>query len=230
MNKDQDFELLSQYVDGELDSQAELALKQRLLAEPEFNQQLRKLKSLNGNIQSVMPDYANEPMSDDLTALLAIDDEDTEKQRPQNASAWYKQYLPLAASVLFVMLLGNFMLNQSDDLQQVLPAGYNLSALKSNVTENMVSGGELIIVQSFLDDQEQICREYFARQQQMTEHGISCFEAGNWQKKAFSVEVSTGQDYVTANGEQDDVEAFLQTANFVKLSPQQELAYLQAAQ
>lgn len=227
MNTQDDFDLLSQYLDGELDSQQSLELKQRLLAEPDLNKQLRKIKNLNTNIQEVMPDYDEEPLSDDLAALLAVDEtEEKQVERP----AWYKQYLPMAASVMFIMVLANVLINQSGNSQQVLPAGYNLSAFSTNVKQTIASGGELIIVQSYADNNEQLCREYFAKQQKLTEHGVSCFEAGNWQKRVYSVESNDGQDYMTASGDENSVEAFLASGSLTKLNDEQEKNLLKSIQ
>lgn len=223
--KQEDFDLLSQYVDGELDQQSNLQVKQRLLSDPEFNQQYQELKVLGENVRGVIPDFSNEPVGDTLAELLKVDNDAADKR-----SAGWAQYLSLAASVVFVAVLGIFWTGGTDGNQTGLQIQAKLfSTLKSNESwssDNM----ELMIVQSYLDESNTLCREYFAKDHEHNEHGISCLENGSWSKQAFELSFNQSDShYTTASGsDTEGVEAFIKAKTLKTLSAQEESSQLKS--
>lgn len=232
-----DFDLLSQYVDGELSQQEALQVKQRLLSEPELNKQLRELQALQANVRSVIPVFENEPMSEKLSSLLAHDSDESKKNESNEkgqylaANSGWKFNFSLAASIMLVAVMGIFVFNSSDQSQTGLRFQDSLfSSLQSNQSWSSDDGLELMIVQSYLDESDTLCREYFARDSEHSEHGISCFDNGSWNKQAFELKFNQSPDhYVTASASEDGgVEAFLKSKSLKTLSSEEELKVLKS--
>lgn len=226
--KQEDFDLLSQYVDGELDTEKNVQVKQRLLSEPDFNKQYREIMSLEQNVRGVMPDFKDEPMSAELSALLAPEAEKSRSVVAANSSGW-RHYLSLAASVIFVAVLGVYFINSGEQHQTGLQIQHDLfSSLQSNESWASDNGMELVIVESYLDQSNTLCREYFAKDMEHSEHGISCFVDGQWNKQVFELNFNQSDShYVTATASEDGgVEEFLKNLN--SLSAEEESQKLQS--
>lgn len=229
MMTQEDFDLLSQYIDGELSQEENLQIKQRLLSDPEFNKEYRDILALQNNVRAVMPDFKDEPMSKELADLLNVEEQDNSNVRQLPVRNSWKQNLSIAASVVFVAVLGVFMLNNDHSQTGLQIQDKMFSSLKSNESWND-NGLELIIVQSYVDDENVLCREYFAQDSEHSEHGISCFNDGNWNKQAFELQYNqSGSQYVTASAaENAGVEAFLDSKNLKSLSDDEEAQKLRA--
>jgi len=227
MVKQEDFDLLSQYVDGELDTQSELQVKQRLLADPEFNQQFQLLKGLNSSVQSALPDYVNEPVSDELASLLDI--QSTPQSSFVSSFSW-KACFPYAASIAVAFVMGVYFLkhNMHDDAGLLLQDTV-LSSLPSNQAWTDKSGVKVMVVQSYLSQGQQLCREYYARDSEYNEHGISCQEGQKWVKRAFELQYHQARtDYVPATeAQRGGVEAFILNETLNALSEEEEQKLLQ---
>lgn len=226
------FDLLSQYVDGELSQQQALQVKQRLLSEPELNAQFRELQAFQENVRSVIPGFENEPMNDKLASLLALDsNESNDKVQYLAVNSDWKFNLSLAASIMLVAVIGIFVLNSNDQSQTGLQFQDTLfSSLESNQSWSSNDGLELMIVQSYLDESDALCREYFARDAEHSEHGISCFNSGSWDKQVFELKFSQSSGhYVTASAnDEGGVEAFLKSKSLKTLSSEEELKELKS--
>lgn len=224
--KQEDFDLLSQYVDGELDQQANLQVKQRLLSDPAFSHQYRELKAFEDNVRGAIPDFSNEPLGDTLAELLKIDDQNHGKGR-----LGWAQYLSLAASLAFVAVLFVFWTNGNSNSQTGLQVQAELfSTLKSN--EAWSSGDmDVMIVQSYLDEKNTLCREYFAKDAEHNEHGISCLDNGSWNKQAFELSFNQADThYTTANGtDTEGVEAFIKSKTLKSLDAEEESSQLKSS-
>lgn len=235
--EEQDFELLSQYLDGELSQQEALQVKQRLLSEPALNKQFRELKAFQENVRNVIPGFESEPMGDKLTSLLALDgDESKENESNTKVQSWaansgWKYNFSLAASIMLVAVMGIFVLNSSDESQTGLKFQDSLfSSLKSNESWSSNDGLELMIVQSYLDETDALCREYFAKDAEHSEHGISCFDNGSWDKQVFELKFNqSSAHYVTASAsDESGVEAFLKSKTLTTLSSEEEFKKLKS--
>ena len=67
---EQDYELLSQYLDGELSANARQSLEQRLAAEPKLRASLQRLQALDDTLKSAFSDPAIERAPAGVVALL----------------------------------------------------------------------------------------------------------------------------------------------------------------
>ena len=114
MLSEQDHQLISASLDGELEPEQGLAFKRRLLQEPELNKQYQTFKALDQNLKTTFSEIADAPVPQQLTALLVDDKkvEDDQQKTAQN-SPW--RFLALAASVGAIGLLSFFGLQNSTD-------------------------------------------------------------------------------------------------------------------
>ena len=68
--KDQDYELLSQFIDGELPAEASQELRGRLLAEPELRATYERLRKLDGRIRETFNAPGTDTVPSRVTSLL----------------------------------------------------------------------------------------------------------------------------------------------------------------
>lgn len=215
--KQDDYDLLSQYIDGELASEQQYEVKRRLLSDPEFNALYQKLRTLSDNVKSVIPDFKEEPVSDELAKLLA-----TRQTQPVTEPGGWKRSLPIAASLAFVCVLGYLLVSQPFIDNGMALSEKMLSQVADD--ENWLSdnGTEVVVVQSYLGREQTLCREYYARKSEDVEHGLSCYDSGEWQKQVFAIKGSDSEAYyVTASSEFNGVEQFIESRKLEPLTENQ---------
>lgn len=204
MNQE-DHDLLSAYVDGELEPAARAEVQKRLLADQDFNAAHQKLIKLQHNIQSTfpLPETSTAPQS--LSDLLEPKQEDETKK---HRSAWW--LMPLAASVAAVFLLNTYMFGQGNaDQNQWQQVAYQLDNVKDMRVTSINDGLSLVVLQSFDHIDGRLCREYQSKNETQVTHGIACKATDSWtQEVAMQSEVAKGS-YQTATKSPNAVKAFL---------------------
>ena len=202
--KQDDYDLLSQFIDGELDTAQATEVRHRLLAEPELNGLYQQLKALNDSVKSAMPDFHNEPVSDELAQLLNLNN-----QAKSSDTSW-RHLLPLAASVAVVFVMGYLFISQPFDSNGMAIKGSMLSKVADDENWLSENGTEVVVVQSYQNNEQNLCREYYAKEDSKVEHGVSCYQQGQWQKQVFAIKDSDSEQYyVTASSDYNDVEQFI---------------------
>jgi len=177
---EQDYQLLSQYIDGELPTEEVTALKKRLLAEPELNQLLAKMQKVN---QAVVGHYraAPEQVPQHVTAMVS----------PPKSASRYRLPLALAASVAAAALF----ISTPAWRDSGSGADYLLSAALENTPsrafgwEALTDGRQLRPILSFRVDTGAWCREYLLRDRGTATRGVACRENGRWETLVAEVEV-----------------------------------------
>lgn len=215
--KQDDYDLLSQYIDGELASEQQSEVKRRLLSDPEFNALHQQLKTLSDNVKNVIPDFKDEPVRDELAQLL-----ETKKPQPVTELNSWKRALPIAASLAFVCVLGYLLVSQPFNNNGMTLSESMLSQVADD--ENWLSdnGTEVVVVQSYLGSEQTLCREYYARKAEDVEHGLSCYDNGQWQKQVFAIKGNDSEAYyVTASSEFNGVEQFIESKGLEPLTENQ---------
>ena len=99
---DRDYELLSQYLDGELDAGATAALEQRLADEPDLADLLARLRRLDARVAASVCAAATDSVPEHVAALLRDDGKVVPLRRPLKRAAWPAA---LAASVVAALAL-----------------------------------------------------------------------------------------------------------------------------
>ena len=168
---EQDLELLSQFLDGELPSPQARVLRERLLAEPELRAQLERMKSVDDRLRRAFAATGTVPPH--IAALL--EDCDT-GETPARAGHGRRWGFAIAASVLAAAV---FL--ASPEWRQEQPAG---DALLARALESVPSGSD---TWTALDYDRQVrpllsfathsggwCREYLLQQGGESWHGVAC--------------------------------------------------------
>lgn len=213
MITEQDQDLLSQYVDEELDNEQNLEVKRRLLAEPEFNAHYQKLKSLDNSIKEALSLEDEEEMPEEFAKLLELDPEENETSVSDTVTKvspirkfWY---LPVAASVAFVMVLTTFMTEQAPETKWS-DIALQLNSQPSMKPVSMNTEQQLVVLQSFANQEGTWCREFMLQDSTNKVHGVACNENGNWRQViSNSSTINTDTTYATASSDESNIDRFI---------------------
>ncbi len=221
--KIEDQELLSQYLDNELSTEQSIALKQRLLAEPELNAHLQKLKQVDRSVNSAFT-MEDEGMPEAFAELLQLDPEeekppvsevgtpakyagkqDTKPGTSKNgAQIWY---LPVAASVAFVFIIATYLMPGGDNPNAAFDAALN-SSVAMQPTQ-LADETKFVVFQSFLNRQGQPCREYMLQSSNAQTHGVACKQGSAWQVLLESESTVHSDGYLPASEEDSEITSYL---------------------
>lgn len=250
MLNDQDYELLSAYLDNEFDADAQTHVKTRLLQDPEFNQEYQALKQMQNALQQASDKINDTPVPDALTQLLQqtpdeISGDSTAKESAQSnvtplpskdaqaqaksAKAWWRQpwLYPVAACALIALVT---------TLQSPFPSnshnqgnwGKIASLMHSLPSSELMSledaqGTRIMPMQSFVHQDGRLCREFHLASDTQNQHGIACKSGAGWQQEILVNRTVDKSNYQPASRDTDNVDQYLQ--NYLKrpLSEEQEL-------
>jgi hypothetical protein len=190
---EQDYELLSQFIDDELDRAQAQALRERLLAEPALRAELDRMKTVNDRVTGA---FASPEAGEVPPALLARVRGAVPARR--NTRHWG---MAVAASVVAAAaLLLAPQWRQADQRPDGTPAA---DALLAQVLENSVSRGEgwdtladgrrVRPVLSFPDRDGAWCREYLLTRDSDTFRGVACRHGGRWQTEVLASAEHAGE-------------------------------------
>lgn len=174
--KDQDFELLSQYLDGELDIFTSRKLQQRITEEPELRATLKQLQAQNADVQAAFTGTDQAPAH--VSSLLKPSSNVVALPPRSPRPAW--QYAVAASLVAAAGLL------LTPDWQQT-PAGDAMLATVLEQAPSMSSGWESLEdgrqvrpVLSFKGGDGQWCREYLVSTSEQASRGVACRDNTGW--------------------------------------------------
>lgn len=230
---EQDYELLSQYLDGELPAAQVQELRARLLAEPPLRAGFERIKTVNDHVTGAFKVSGVDTVPAHVVQRLQHATSREDKGAYQRRVGWG---LAVAASVLAAagLLLNSGQNNQSGDY--IAQAGRH-DALLSPVLEQSLSRGEGWI---FLADGTSIrpllsfpsveggwCREYLLTDAGSEWRGVACRSAGQWVTAVLATVESSGtidQYYRPAGATtSDQVSAFIDSRSAdIPVSKEQE--------
>jgi hypothetical protein len=181
--KTHDFELLSQYLDGELNREAALSLEQRLTAEPELRETLERLGTLDEAIRQAF--RGTELLPAGAGALLESASTPVVPLPRRGGALWH---YAMAASLVAVVV----SLVLSEQWQQSRTAR-GPDTLLSSVLEQTPSRGEgweiledgrrIRPVLTWADRTGSWCREYLLSDRAGNWRGIACRKQGQWETR-----------------------------------------------
>jgi len=183
---DHDIELLSQYLDGELDAAARGQLKRRLTAEPELRGQLHRFERLDRELRLAMAKEGHVPVH---VAALLTDIGDKVVAMPRREPRRWGG-LAIAASLLAGIAIVGAPGWIADSRDNLLVPDIEESAAFSRILESEPSRatGWLQVedevrarpVLSFASTGGAWCREFLASQGDETWRGVACRRGGSW--------------------------------------------------
>ena len=213
---DRDYELLSQYLDRELDAGAAAALEQRLADEPDLAELLARLRRLDAQVAASVCASATDSVPDHVAAMLHGDGKVVPLRRPLQRAAWPAA---LAASVVAAVAL---LLVPGEDRQQPLTGSDDIlaGALESEPSRaegwvTLIDGRALQPVLTFPDHEGNWCREFLLRDGDQDLRGVACREAGSWETQVVAREtfLTAEEAYRPAGASDNDKVAGFITRN-----------------
>ncbi|KGE03666.1 anti-sigma factor family protein [Pseudohaliea rubra] len=192
---DRDYELLSQYIDGELETGALTALEARLAAEPDLADLLERLRRLDSSIAASVCSAATDTVPAHVAALLSDDTNVVALRRPPRRAAWPAA---LAASLIAAAAL---LLVPGEDGQSPLTGDDTLlaEALDSEPSRaeswlTLADGRALQPVLTFPDRNGNWCREFLLRDNDQDWRGVACRASGRWETQVVARDTFFGSD------------------------------------
>jgi hypothetical protein len=230
---EQDYELLSRYLDGELDDAQARELRQRLLAEQDLRAVFERMKAVDGRLRDALDVAGADAVPVHVRQM--VENAATRANPRGKRLGWG---LGVAASVLFA---AGVLMNVD---QQGTPAGGGAQfaaqdALVAPVLERAPSRGEgwetlpdgsqVRALLSFPGVDGNWCREYLLAQDGREWRGVACRDSGDWVTAVLAVEKHAGVDGYRPAGATtpDQVASFIDSrAADIPLSREQEAALI----
>jgi hypothetical protein len=179
--KDQDYEQLSQYLDGELDQFASRRLEQRLAAEPELQSLLAQLQAQDNAIKTAFNGTEQAPQH--VAALLESNVVTFPRQQDRRPT-W--QYAIAASLVAAVGLVLTPSWQQAPQGDPVLASVLEQTPSMASGWKTLDDGRQVRPVLSFKDNDGSWCREYLLSSGEQGSRGVACRQGSNWNTLVFA--------------------------------------------
>ena len=174
--KDQDYELLSQYIDAELPAAAAQQLRQRLMAEPELRATYDSMRRAN----TIVCDTFNASGADAVPARVSSLLEGERSSKTQRHAAWG---LAIAASLVAatgLLLAPDWRHSDVNTGDQLLADALESTPSQGEGWNLLGDGRQLRAVLSFAHVDGSWCREYLVLEEDASQRGIACRSQGQW--------------------------------------------------
>ncbi len=234
---EQDHQLLSQFIDGELSPQAARDMEQRLASEPALSARLKALKALDDRLQSALADPQIESVPAHISSLLSPTPARILPWRQRHSNSW--RYA-IAAS-LVIAVCGTLVSQWGRDAGQTgAPTERSLAQTLAEALEQLPSSGsawaqladgsQIRPVLSFRSQSGDWCREYLLADTVTTWHGVACRGQQGWSAAVIEetrLAIGPGEYRPAGANDSDSVAAFIdrQSAG-IPLSAEQEAALI----
>ncbi|TDG13553.1 hypothetical protein E2F43_08440 [Seongchinamella unica] len=179
---EQDYQLLSQYLDGELNDIAARQLEQRLQAEPQLRASLEEMGKLDDRVKQAFAGTDKAPQR--IVAMLRPASNIVSFPARRQRRAW--QYAVAASLVAAAGVL------LAPQWQQNAPAGPTLAGILETTPsmaagwKTLADGSQVRPVLSFHSMDGNWCREYLLSVSGEAQRGVACREAGQWDNRVLA--------------------------------------------
>jgi len=189
---DQDFRLLSAYVDGELQLSVATILEQRLAQEPELRARLAALQALQQQLQAAA--VVDDPVPQRVRELLQPQPSRIRSvpHRLARFTGYARQGLAVAASL--AAIAGLLLASQwQRDLEYqngdtMLAAALETHPSRAEGWDTLDDGRQLRTVLSFPGNDGNWCREYILAVDGHAIRGVACRDSGTWETRVSAAE------------------------------------------
>ncbi len=192
----QDYELLSRYLDGELPPALARELEQRLAAEPVLGSVLARMRALQGQLLQAYDGIANQPIPQRTLALLQAPQANVvpigrklalnppinpPRKRVMNWGFALAASLVVAVSATLVTRLDQQSAQPgAAGVDNLLSLALETSPSRGDGWEALADGRHLRPVLSFQTTAGSWCREYLLRSSEGSWHGVACRGDTGW--------------------------------------------------
>ena len=224
---EQQHEILSRFLDGELPAGEARQLREQLIADPELRAELDRMRAADERLRAVLDVPAAQKIPGRVIGMLENAETASPNLKVIHRTGWG---LAIAASVLAA---SGILLNpqwQAEDPDAPLAQVLETTPSRATGWLELEDGSEIRPVLSFLNNAGNWCREYLAREDSTSWRGVACRENEQWRTRIVS-EVATSpqaQEYRTASAEDSDrIADFIdENAADIALSAAEEAALL----
>jgi len=188
----QDYELLSRYLDGELPPALARELEQRLAAEPALGSVLARMQALQGQLHQAYDGIAQQPIPQRILALLQAPQANVvpighkpplnpPRKRVMNWGFALAASLVVAVSATLVTRLDQQSAQPgAAGVDSLLSLALETSPSRGDGWEALADGRQLRPVLSFQTTAGSWCREYLLRSSEGSWHGVACRGDAGW--------------------------------------------------
>lgn len=188
----QDYELLSRYLDGELPPALARELEQRLAAEPALGAVLARMQALQGQLHQAYDGIARQPVPQRILALLQAPQANVvpighkpplnrPRKRVMNWGFALAASLVVAVSATLVTRLDQQSAQPgAAGVDNLLSLALETSPSRGDGWEALADGRQLRPVLSFQTTAGSWCREYLLRSSEGSWHGVACRGDAGW--------------------------------------------------
>jgi hypothetical protein len=183
-----DLDLISAYLDNELDDNKRAEVEQRITHDQKFAECLVARKNQDDKLLFAYSEIDNKPVPDALLALLNIEDHKLEEKKqaaPIQTSAndsFFSRHPWMSLAASFAVVALSTPLYFSAQKTNTLNLAQALNDISSGNTVTLNDESSLYLSMSFENNQAQFCREYFKTQETQSTQVIACRGEQGWQQ------------------------------------------------
>jgi hypothetical protein len=181
---EQDYQLLSRFIDGELDGGDAQALRKRLLAEPALRSELDRMRAVNERVKSAFEVPGADRVPASVEALL----EPAGRSGVPNHHTWGMAVAAALIAAAGLLLAPQWQQLTNGDLSgdAQLAAVLEQSPSRAGGWDKLADGRQVRPVLSFSNQDGNWCREYLLTAQGSSFRGVACRTAGQWHTEVLS--------------------------------------------
>ena len=224
--KDQDYELLSQYIDAELSAAATQQLRQRLMAEPELRAAYNSMRNANNTVHDTFNASGNDAVPPRVSSLL----QGKRGANTQKRAAWGMAIAASLVAATGLLLAPDWRQSNVDAGDQLLTAALDSAPSQGNGWNLLSDGRQVRPVLSFAHMDGSWCREYLVQSEATSQRGIACRSQGQWVTTVLVSQPlpgSNGEYRPAGAADADTINAFISSnATGIALSREEESALI----
>lgn len=199
--KKSDTEIISAYLDNELNEIERKQVEDRLLIDTAFQAMFESYSVQDQLVRGAFSEIDDAPVPNNILNMLNETDDEVvpERQNVVELQSWRRaKWLSIAASFLLVALALPVLLTMN---KQAITLADVLDSKVSGQTVKLDESRSVELVMSFSDTHGRFCREYKLMQPTNSQQNISCKEQGEWQTLvSSSINSTNSNNYQPASG------------------------------
>jgi len=216
----QDYQLLSQYLDGELSASTAQELRLRLIAEPELRASLEHLQKVNNRVKSAFDIPGADAVPARIVQMVENAETRSGQKFRQGRAGWAMAIAASLVAAIGLLLIPDPGQQSGDNIVDLA----SQDALLAHVLEHspsrgagwdvLADGRRVRPLLSFPHAQGSWCREYLMSRENNHWRGVACRSDGRWLTAVHSTEdvTSSTDEYRPAgSSESSEVATFIAT-------------------
>ena len=196
---EQDYELLSQYLDGELAPPVAQQLRTRLIADPRLRAKLERMQTVNNNVKQAFDSPGVDAVPTRVVQMVENTGARAQDRPLPRSAGWGLAAIAATLVAATGLLLAPDWQQQAPQNQTATVTGdvllervLEFSASRGDGWDALDDGRQVRPLLSFKNKAGGWCREYLLSGEGGTWHGVACRAQGHWTTEVLSVETLSG--------------------------------------